>query len=177
MSWTAPGGYVPTLVGHGSEGSGSSAARLTVLIGDRNGPVGAAWAASLSTPTAGHEPFVVVARPGLPVKPWTLFVNTAAVEHSGHGELTRGAAHAGVAAGVVEAVGSGVLAAEIAEYGLMIASVWVDPAASTAHQDAVFINNRVATIGAIHGALSAGPTVVQVLSDTGGIWNDSYEPT
>lgn len=177
MSWAGGGGFLPTVVGEGTEGSGSSAARVTVVIGDRNGPVGAAWATALATPTAGHEPFVVMARPGLPVKPWTLFVNTATVATADHATLTVGAAHAGVAAGIIEAVGTRLLAAEPAEYALMIASVWVDPVASLAHQDAIFINNRVATVNSLRSAMVSGPTVAQVLADSGGIWNDAYEPS
>lgn len=168
--------YVPTLIGEGVEGSGSSAARVHAVLGDRNSPVGAAWITALASPSAGHAPFLVVARPGLPVKPFTLFVNTATVAGSDHAALTWGAAQAGVAAGVVESVRAGVIPVDIAESGLLIASVWVDPAASLAHQDAVFINNRVATSRALASLGAGGPSVDDVLADTAGIHNPFYSP-
>jgi formaldehyde-activating enzyme len=52
-------------------------ARINVLVGPRNGPAGHALAAALATPSAGHAPFVVIARPGVPAKPLTLYVNKA----------------------------------------------------------------------------------------------------
>jgi len=177
VSWAPPPSYLPTLIGEGYEGSGASAANIKVMLGDRNGPVGAAWATALATPTAGHEPFIVVARPGLPVKPWTLFVNTVAIAGDDHGTLTVGAAHAGVAAGIIEAVGVGVLPPEPAESAVLIASVWVDPAASPVHQDVIFVNNRVATVAAVRSAMVGGPTLREVMSDTGGVWNAAYHPS
>jgi 5,6,7,8-tetrahydromethanopterin hydro-lyase len=168
--------YVPTLIGEGFEGSGNAAAHVKVVLGDRNGPVGAAWTTALATPSAGHTPFLVVARPGLPVKPFTLFVNTATLVSDDHGVLTWGAAQAGVAAGVVEAVRHGRIPVPFAEAGLLIASVWVDPGASLAHQDAVNTNNRVATLAALEAMAAGSPTVDDVLSDAGGIWNPYYSP-
>src|SRR5256885_2123915 len=87
------------------------------MLGDKGGPVGAAWATALATPRAGHAAFVVVAAPNVPVKPMTLFVNKATVESANerHGRLTWGAAQAGVAAGVTSAHRQGVLHADAAD--------------------------------------------------------------
>lgn len=167
---------VPTLVGEGFEGSGSSAAHVKCVLGDRYGPVGAAWVTALATPSHGHTPFLVVARPGLPVKPLTLFVNTATYVSGEHQQLTWGAAQAGVATGILDAVSGGIVAAEHAEHGLLIASVWVDPLVSSAHQDVVYINNRAATLAALTAAVAGRPSVAEVLGDTGGIWNAFYQP-
>lgn len=177
MTWPQQPSLLPTLIGEGHEGSGTSAAHVSVVLGDRNGPVGAAWATALATPTHGHEPFVVMARPGLPVRPWTLFVNSASIVSADHAGLTAGAAQAGIAAGIIEALRSGILPATPAELGVMIASVWVDPTASLIHQDVIFVNNRVATVGALDAAMSGAPTVHDVMSDAGGVWNPAYHPS
>ena len=50
-------------------------------------------------------------RPGLPAKPLTLFVNKAAIAGERHGRLTWGAAQAGVAGGVMDAVAEGAIPA------------------------------------------------------------------
>jgi 5,6,7,8-tetrahydromethanopterin hydro-lyase len=85
-------------------GSGPNAAHVNTVLGARSGPVGSAWATALATPTRGHAPFVAVIRPGLPAKPFTLFVNKAEVRDDAHARLTWGPAQAGVAGGVVDAV-------------------------------------------------------------------------
>ena len=168
---------IDTLIGEGFEGSGSSAAHVKAVFGDRNGPVGAAWIAALAAPTAGHAPFVVVARPGLPVKPLTLFVTTATTTEAEHSRVTWGAAQAGIATGVMDAVSTGTLPADVADVGLLIVSVWVDPGATSAHQDAVFVNNRVAMLAALRSAVSGRPTVEEVLDDEEGIWNPFFHPS
>ena len=76
------------LIGEFFEGEGVNAAHINVVLGKREGPVGTAWATALATPSAGHAPFVAVARPGIPVVPPTLFVNKAAITDPVHGNIT-----------------------------------------------------------------------------------------
>jgi 5,6,7,8-tetrahydromethanopterin hydro-lyase len=59
-------------IGEGSAGEGANQIRVSTVLGDRDGPVGTAWTTSLATPSMGHSPFIVVARPKLPVVPRTL---------------------------------------------------------------------------------------------------------
>ena len=89
-------------IGEGSFGDGIDAVRVSTVLGDRDGPVGTAWTLALATPSAGHSPFIVVAKPNLPVVPFTLLVPAVAITGSRHAELTRGAAKAGVAAAVLD---------------------------------------------------------------------------
>ena len=101
-------------LGESFVGDGAEAAHVNTVLGEREGPVGQAWATALATPSAGHAPFVVVLQPGLPVVPFTLFVNKARIEGDDHGRLTWGAAQAGVAAGVADAVAAGTIDEEAA---------------------------------------------------------------
>jgi 5,6,7,8-tetrahydromethanopterin hydro-lyase len=136
--------------GEGFAGEGPNAAHVNTVLGLREGSVGTAWASGLASPSAGHVPFVVVARPNLPVVPFTLFVNKAAIAGDEHARLTWGAAQAGVARGVLDAAikdRSGMLA--------LIAAVWVNPDADDA--EAVFDNNRVATAAALAMGKDGGP--------------------
>jgi hypothetical protein len=66
-------------IGEGFEGPGVNLAHINVLVGPRNGPAGQAFATALATPSAGHAPFVVIAKPGIPTKPLTLYVNKAPI--------------------------------------------------------------------------------------------------
>ena len=85
------------LIGESFVGEGAEAAHINTVLGGRDGPVGTAWATARAMPRPGHSAFVTVLRPNLPVKALTLFVNKAAIAGEQHGNLTWGAAQAGVA--------------------------------------------------------------------------------
>src|SRR5205085_6797559 len=117
-------------IGEGFAGDGPNAAHVNTVLGSNDGPVATAWTTALATPRLGHAPFVVVLRPNVPVKPFTLFVNKAAVDgeaNERHAQLTWGAAQAGVAAGVAAALRTGVFSEADADALLLIAAVWVNP--------------------------------------------------
>jgi 5,6,7,8-tetrahydromethanopterin hydro-lyase len=162
------------LIGEGFVGDGAEAAHINVVLGHRDGPVGTAWATALATPSAGHTPFVVVLRPGLPVKPLTLFVNKAAIAGDEHGTLTWGAAQAGVAGGVADAVAEGIIAAPDADALVLIAAVWVNPAARDS--DLVYANNRAATYAALLAAARSLPELTDVLAARASPANPFYQP-
>jgi 5,6,7,8-tetrahydromethanopterin hydro-lyase len=149
------------LIGESYIGEGAEAAHVNTVFGERSGPVGVAWATALATPSAGHAPFVVVVIPGVPVKPMTLFVNKAAIAGDEHGNLTWGAAQAGVAGGVADAVSEGTLTEAGADQNLIIAAVWVNPAARDA--DKVYANNRTATREALRAGVAGTPPVADML--------------
>ena len=150
------------LIGESYIGEGAEAAHVNTVFGERSGPVGVAWATALASPSAGHAPFVAVVVPGLPVKPMTLFVNKAPIAGDEHGTLTWGAAQAGVAGGVADAVSEGILSEADADQSLIIAAVWVNPAARDADQ--VYANNRAATREALRAGISGMPQMTEVLA-------------
>jgi len=152
----------PTEIGESFVGEAAEAAHVNTVLGSRDGPVGTAWATALATPRAGHSAFVTVLQPNLPVKPLTLFVNKAAIADEQHGNLTWGAAQAGVAGGVADAVADGVISAEDAENLLLIAAVWVNPGARDA--ELVYRNNRMATRQALENGASGIPKVADTLA-------------
>jgi 5,6,7,8-tetrahydromethanopterin hydro-lyase len=158
-----------TLIGEAFVGSGADAAHLNVVIGRKGGPVETAWATSLATPRQGHVPFLVTLRPGLPVKPMTLFVNKAEVRGERHESLTWGAAQAGVAGGLAKAVAESLIPADEADHLLVIAAVWVNWTADD--EDAVFSNNLAATYEAIRAAVAGRPTVDEVTAEAAHPWN------
>jgi 5,6,7,8-tetrahydromethanopterin hydro-lyase len=162
-------------IGESFVGTGGEAAHLNTVLGDRGGPVGQAWATALASPSAGHAPFVVVLQPGLPVVPFTLFVNKAPIEDGDHARMTWGAAQAGVAAGVADAVAAGTIDEAAADDELvLIAAVWVDPAARDA--DLVFANNREATAGALALGRAGLPRAADVIAQREAAWNPFYRP-
>jgi 5,6,7,8-tetrahydromethanopterin hydro-lyase len=160
------------LIGESFIGDGVEAAHVNVVLGPRDGPAGAAWATALATPRAGHVPFVAVVQPGLAVQPPTLFVNKAAIEPGRHADLTWGAAQAGVAAGVADAVAEGIIDAGKVAGLALIAAVWVNPDAGD--EQAVFANNREATLIALRNARDGVPPIADVLAARDEPWNPFF---
>jgi len=159
-------------IGESFVGTGAEAAHLNTVLGERDGPVGHAWATALATPSAGHAPFVAVLQPGVPTLPFTLFVNKARIEGDDHARLTWGAAQAGVAAGVADAVAAGTIAEADVGRLVVIAAVWVDPEAR--HADLVYANNREATAGALALGRTGLPAVAEVIAQRDAAWNPFY---
>jgi 5,6,7,8-tetrahydromethanopterin hydro-lyase len=152
-------------LGEGFAGSGPNAAHVNTVLGSKDGPVGHAWTTALATPRLGHAPFVVVARPNIPVKPFTLFVNKSAVDgdkNERHARFTWGAAQAAIAAAVVAALQKGIVSEADADALLLIAAVWVNPAADDENE--VYVNNEAATLAALTAGRDGTPTVADVLA-------------
>jgi 5,6,7,8-tetrahydromethanopterin hydro-lyase len=149
-------------IGESFVGEGAEAAHVNTVLGSRNGPVGTAWMTALAMPRPGHIAFLTVIRPGLPVKPPTLFVNKAPIEGDAHAGLTWGAAQAGVAGGVADAVADGIVPAADAGDLVLIAAVWVNPKAADAAL--VYANNRAATRAALLAGRTGKPDVEDMLA-------------
>ncbi|MGH3043184.1 MAG: formaldehyde-activating enzyme [Gaiellaceae bacterium] len=151
-----------TLLGEGFAGSGPSAAHVNTVLGRKGGPVETAWATALATPRQGHIPFVAVLRPNMPVKPATLFINKADIRGDRHAELTWGAAQAGVAQGVLEAVADGTIPAGEVDDLILIAAVWVDWAADD--EEAIYSGNVEATRSALAAGAEGRPAIEELLA-------------
>lgn len=135
---------------------------MNTVLGRKGGSVETAWATALATPRQGHVPFVVVVRPNLPVKPLTLFVNKADLRGDRHEVLTWGAAQAGVARGVLDAVADGSVPAAEVDDLLLIAAVWVDWEA--ADEEAVYRANSAATLAALSASVEGRPPLEELLA-------------
>lgn len=168
---TTPAEFV-TQIGEDFVGVGADAAHVNTVLGLRGGPVEVAWASALAQPSPGHTPFVVVVQPGVAVKPFTLFVNKATIAGDRHGTLTWGAAQAGVARGVADAVAGAVIDRDDTDRLLLIAAVWVNPDAADAR--AVFEHNAQATLGALRAGRDRRPAIDDVLAARARPWNPYF---
>lgn len=161
-------------IGESFVGDGANAAHVNTVLGHREGPAGVAWASALAAPSHGHVPFVAVLRPSLPVKPMTLFVTKAAPASEEHGFMIWGAAQAGIAAGVADALAEGAISLDDADTHVIIAAVWVNPLADDADQ--VFANNRASVRNAITNGAASLPTVAEVIAAKDSVSNPFYTP-
>jgi 5,6,7,8-tetrahydromethanopterin hydro-lyase len=151
-----------TQFGEAFVGSGTESAHINTVLGRKGGPVETSFTTALATPRQGHAAFITVIRPGMPVKPFTLFVNKAALAGERHSRLTWGAAQAGVASGVLWAVADDVIAAADVDDILLIVAVWVDPEAKS--EALVYENNRQATRQSLDQGRLRRPTLDALLA-------------
>lgn len=161
-------------IGEGFEGPGVNLAHINVLVGPRSGPAGQAFATALATPSAGHAPFVVIVRPGIPTKPLTLYVNKAQIEGEFHGKATWGASQAGVARAVAESLENGTLPKVAENDWVVVAANWVNP--NCDDLDIVFENNYVACKNAILAAMNSLPHREAVFTAARDVSNPFYTP-
>ena len=144
-------------VGESLVGSRAELAHIDLLIGNKKGPVGDAYARALTHPAKGREGLQVILEPNMQVKPATVMIPTVKITSMRHASLTYGPAQAAVAKAVMKCVEDGILPKEAAEDILIIVNVFVHPSASARKR--VFINNYKATRNAIRKAMEGLPTV------------------
>ncbi|PKH20889.1 formaldehyde-activating enzyme [Enterobacterales bacterium CwR94] len=161
-------------IGEGFAGNGVNASHINILIGPRSGPVGQAFANSLSSPSQGHCPFMVVIKPNVPAKPMTLYVNKAEISGELHGNATWGASQAAIAKAVTEAQLSGLLPAEAEDEWCIITANWVNPGCDDI--DEVYRNNLTACQTAIQAAMEKLPGRRQLETALPELGNPFYTP-
>lgn len=159
-------------IGEGFVGSGPNAAHTNTVLGTRSGSVGVAWASALATPSTGHVPFMVVAQPGIAVTPPTLFVNKAAVENDQHGLFTWGAAQAGVASAVGEALRTGIIDSAKVDELVIVAAIWLNPSAND--EEEVYENQRQAMLDALTNGTKGLPTAEMVMTASANVSNPFF---
>ena len=144
-------------VGESLVGDRVELAHIDLLIGDKKGPVGEAYAKALTHPAKGREGLQVILEPNMQVKPATVMIPTVKVTSLRHASLTYGPAQAAIAKAVIQCVEDGILPKAASEDIVIIANVFVHPSASSRKR--VFINNYKATRNAIRKAMEGLPTV------------------
>jgi formaldehyde-activating enzyme len=144
-------------VGESLVGSRAELAHVDLLIGDKNGPVGEAYARALTHPAKGKEGLQVILEPNMQVKPPTVMIPTVKVNSLRHASLTYGPAQAAVAKAIMQCIEDGIIPKEILDDIVMVVNVFVHPSASARKR--VFINNYKATRNAIRKAIEGQPSV------------------
>jgi bifunctional enzyme Fae/Hps len=149
------------LVGEALIGKGPEVAHIDLIIGEKEGPVGTAFASGLTQLSAGHTPLLGVIRPNLPPKPSTLIVPKVTVKNMDQVAQIFGPAQTAVAKAVADSVAECVIPRDRAEELLVIVSVYIDPKATD--YDAIYRYNYGATKLAVARAMAGFPDVDKVL--------------
>ncbi|MDH7595841.1 MAG: bifunctional 5,6,7,8-tetrahydromethanopterin hydro-lyase/3-hexulose-6-phosphate synthase [Candidatus Bathyarchaeia archaeon] len=151
------------LIGEALVGEGDEVAHIDLLIGDKNGPVGEAFASGMSNLSMGHTPLLAVIRPNLPPKPHTLLVPKVSVKNFEEVGKIFGPAQAAVAKAVADATEEGIIPRDKIDDWVIISSVFIHPNAKDYRR--IYHYNYSATKLALKRALSKYPTLEKVIYD------------
>jgi bifunctional enzyme Fae/Hps len=151
------------LIGEALVGEGNEVAHIDLLVGDKDGPVGKAFANGLSNLSAGHTPLLAVIRPNLPPKPHTLLVPKVTVKNMEDTGKIFGPAQAAVAKAVADSVEQGVIPADKVDDWVIICSVFIHPQASDYRR--IYQYNYGATKMALQRALKKYPSIEKINYD------------
>jgi 4-hydroxy-tetrahydrodipicolinate synthase len=150
-------------VGEALAGQGAEVAHIDLLIGNRDGPIGEAFAKAKAAPTPGHEPLLAILEPNLAVKPVTLIVPTVRITGMRQASMVYGPAQTAVAKAVVDSVADGTIAKEAVEELIIIANVFVHPTA--VDRQRVYINNYKAMRHAVRKAIEGKPNIDELIEN------------
>jgi bifunctional enzyme Fae/Hps len=151
------------LIGEALVGEGNEVAHIDLLMGNKEGPVGEAFAAGLSNLSVGHTPLLAVIRPNLPPKPHTLLVPKVTVKNLEDANKIFGPAQAAVAKAVADAVEEGTIPKDKVDDWVIVCSVFVHPQASDYRK--IYHYNYGATKMALKRALAKYPSLEKVFYD------------
>jgi bifunctional enzyme Fae/Hps len=151
------------LIGEAFVGEGNEVAHIDLLIGDKEGPVGEAFAAGLSHLSEGHTPLLAVIRPNLPPKPHTLLVPKVTVKNLEDANKIFGPAQAAVAKAIADAVEEGVIPKDKVDDWVIVCSVFMHPRASDYRK--IYHYNYGATKLALKRAMANYPSLEKVFYD------------
>ena len=153
-------------VGESLRGDGNEIAHIDLLVGSKDGPVGAAFANALARQSDGHSNLLAVLEPNLAVKPATVMITKVTIKGMRQAVQMFGPAQVAVAEAVTEAVSTGVISADQAEDLVIVCGVFIHPAAE---DDAkIYQYNYEATLEAIQNAMSGTPSAQQMLDGRDG---------
>ena len=151
------------LIGEALMGEGNEIAHVDLLIGDKTGPIGQAFANGLSNLSAGHTPLLAVIRPNLPPKPHTLLVPKVTVKNMEQTGKIFGPAQAAVAKAVADSVEEGIIPEEKVDDWVIICSVFIHPQAKDYRS--IYHYNYGATKLALERALENYPPLKKIMYD------------
>jgi 5,6,7,8-tetrahydromethanopterin hydro-lyase len=149
-------------IGEALAGDGNEIAHIDLLIGDKQGPVGTAFASALATQSEGHSNLLAVLTPNLAVKPATVLITKVTIKGMKQAVQMFGPAQAAVAKAVADSVAEGVIPKTKTEELVIVCGVFIHPAA--ADDKKIYDYNYQATKMAIANAMQGKPTADEMVA-------------
>ncbi|HEY6586486.1 MAG TPA: bifunctional 5,6,7,8-tetrahydromethanopterin hydro-lyase/3-hexulose-6-phosphate synthase [Candidatus Methanoperedens sp.] len=145
------------LIGEALIGEAPELAHIDLMIGEKSGPVGQAFANGFTQLSMGHTPLLSVVRPNLLAKPATLIVPKVTVKNMAQAAQIFGPAQTAVARAVADSVEEGVIPKDQVEDLSIVVSVFIHPEAKDYNK--IYRYNYGATKLAIERAMQGFPDV------------------
>ena len=149
-------------IGEALVGEGNEIAHIDLMIGDKTGPVGVAFANALANQSNGHTNLLAVLTPNLVAKPATVLITKVTIKGMKQAVQMFGPAQYAVAKAVADSVADGTIPASEAENLVIVCGVFIHPAA--ANDRKIYDYNYQATKMAIANAMQGKPTVQEMLA-------------
>ncbi len=143
-------------IGEALSGEGNEVAHIDLLIGNKEGPVGEAFANALARQSEGHTNLLAVLTPNLAVKPATVMVTKVTIKGMKQATQMFGPAQAAVAKAVADSVAEGIIPKDQCEELVIVCGVFIHPAAEDNQK--IYQYNYEATKQAIANAMAGTPT-------------------
>src|SRR5438128_12663443 len=112
-------------IGEALVGDGNEIAHIDLLIGDKAGPVGLAFANALANQKQGHSNLLAVLTPNLICKPATVLITKVTIKGAPQAVQMFGPAQASVAKAVADCVAEGTIPKSQAEELVIICGVFI----------------------------------------------------
>lgn len=152
-------------VGEALVGEGNEVSHIDLLIGDKNGPVGTAFANALADQKMGHSNLLAVITPNLAVKPATVMVTKVTIKGARQAVQMFGPAQKAVADAVADSVEAGVIPKDQCENLCIVCGVFIHWEA--ADDKKIYEYNYEATKLSISRAMNNEPSVDEMLAKKG----------
>lgn len=149
-------------IGEALAGDGNEIAHIDLMIGDKAGPVGVAFANALARQSEGHSNLLAVLAPNVAVKPATVMVTKVTIKGAKQAVQMFGPAQAAVAKAVADSVADGVIAQDKAEDLVCVCGVFIHWEADDDKK--IYDYNYEATKMAIKNAMEAKPTAAEMVA-------------
>ena len=149
-------------IGEALFGDGNEIAHIDLLIGDKDGPVGHAFANALARQSEGHSNLLAVLTPNLAVKPSTVLITKVTIKGMKQAVQMFGPAQAAVAKAVADSVASGVIPKSQAEDLVIVCGVFIHPGAEDNKK--IYQFNYEATKQSIAAAMASKPSVDEMVA-------------
>ena len=150
-------------IGEALIGDGPELAHIDLIIGDKEGPVGTAFATNMANMSVGHTPLLSVIRPNLVTKPAALIIPKVTVQNLDDASKIFGPAQTAVGRAIADAVEEGIIDKDIVEDIVVMVNVFIDPSAKDFRK--IYQYNYGATKLAIKRALDKYPSIDKVLAE------------
>jgi 5,6,7,8-tetrahydromethanopterin hydro-lyase len=149
-------------IGEALVGEGNEIAHIDLLIGSKDGPVGAAFANALADQKQGHSNLLAIVAPNLICKPATVLITKVTIKGAGQAVQMFGPAQASVAKAMADSVAAGVISKADAENLVCVCGVFIHWEAKD--DTKIYQFNYEATKLAIQRAMRGEPKIDEILS-------------